>query len=561
MKKLFKSLIPFLSVAVIAWPVWAITIEGGNGSSMQGGSSKMQGNSLKIFAAGGGQSLMGGLFVSQQSNSRIGADNFEAAVIANGGSAVFVAGSDGGTGAVQTSNPTDYWWHNISDIPGPTLIDFKADMSTAGITPNVLVWAQGEQDSSFIPGSTSRPEYKAGLLSIFNNIRATYGDMPVVIQRIGRRTSVSSAGGIQAVREVQVELANENSWIHIGPDSYDLHLYDDVHLLDSPGYSEMGTRLGNRVMNVLGRSVPSAVGPAIASASRSGTSVTVNLTHDSGTDFTPTTAIQGFRFFDDSSEIKITAAVRTNATSITLTLASTPSGVETLYYVYDNGQDLYFSAGDIIDEGFTVDPNWTATGNAAVTGGKLVATIDQSIEAETHQIESFSTVTDAWCSFTLRVTGVSLASSGDSIRGAGILRAGSSRISIGLINDSGTVKWQTTHRTDSGTVTTTIDSPAFDDSRTWKVVMHHKGATCDGCDDGIEEMWLDDKKVLDLQTVDNDTKTDINQFLGGTNTVSTNGAAVFTIDDVKVGTQRAVDWVVKDNAVTSMPLQSTKLGL
>jgi hypothetical protein len=62
--------------------------------------------------------------------------------------------------------------------------------------------------------------------------------------------------------------------------------------------------------------------------------VTVTLVHDDGTDFTPASGIEGFKYFDNGSNpVTISAAVRTNATTITLTLASGIAG--TLYYGYD----------------------------------------------------------------------------------------------------------------------------------------------------------------------------------------------------------------------------------
>jgi hypothetical protein len=61
----------------------------------------------------------------------------------------------------------------------------------------------------------------------------------------------------------------------------------------------------------------------------------VTIAHDGGTDFMPTTGIQGFVFLDNTTPITISAAVRTDATTVTLTLASAPtSGIETLYYGY-----------------------------------------------------------------------------------------------------------------------------------------------------------------------------------------------------------------------------------
>ncbi|HRC26917.1 MAG TPA: hypothetical protein PKX87_05750, partial [Alphaproteobacteria bacterium] len=71
-------------------------------------------------------------------------------------------------------------------------------------------------------------------------------------------------------------------------------------------------------------------------ATRTGTTVSVTIAHDSGTDLTPSIGIEGFSFFDGTTPIAITSAVRTNATTLTLTLASAPvSGTRTLYYGYD----------------------------------------------------------------------------------------------------------------------------------------------------------------------------------------------------------------------------------
>jgi hypothetical protein len=75
-------------------------------------------------------------------------------------------------------------------------------------------------------------------------------------------------------------------------------------------------------------------GPAISGVSRIGTAVTVTIAHDGGTDFTPTSSIAGFHYYNGSdytaSENVITGAARTSATTITLTLTSSSAG--TLYY-------------------------------------------------------------------------------------------------------------------------------------------------------------------------------------------------------------------------------------
>lgn len=289
-----------------------------------------------VLATSGGQSLMAGHFISQASSSAGGRDTFnttgEAVRLLN--TTAFVNGATGGSAASKTTDAVNYWWDLSTSSRGPALDTFYTATAASGIAPNAILWAQGEADCHQIGIATSRAQYKQALQAIFADMRTTYGNIPVVIQSIGRRATFSNTGGIQAVREVQEELATENSWVHLAAETYSQGLFDDVHL-DDAGYVFASERNARKLLSVLGDSVSGVTGVKMTGATRSGTTVTVTLLHDAGTDFTPTTAIEGFKFFDNTTEISITAAVRTNVTTITLTLASTPTGTQTLYYGYD----------------------------------------------------------------------------------------------------------------------------------------------------------------------------------------------------------------------------------
>jgi hypothetical protein len=295
-------------------------------------------NSSDFVVAGGGQSLLVGHFVAQSGTGFNGGEiEFRTTIgdTATGKACVFIEGATGSTAAAKTSNPSAYWWDNATDTRGTAFDTFYNAIDTLGYTPNYVLWSQGEEDSHQIDVLTTKAEYKQALLSIFTDMRATYGNLEIYIQAIGRRTSFTNTGGIQAVREAQQELASEYSWIHIASHSYDVGLFDAVHL-DDAGYVTVAERSANKMLvdkeyGVTG----SAVGMSITSAVRSGTSVTVTLSHDAGTDFTPTSGIEGFVFHDDGSAITVNSAVRTDANTITLTLASEPSGVEELYYGFD----------------------------------------------------------------------------------------------------------------------------------------------------------------------------------------------------------------------------------
>lgn len=296
--------------------------------------------------AGAGQSLMDDHFDSTESGGTPGFNVFVAqgAALYSGAPEVLaVNGSTGSSALSNLSNGASYWWHRTNQEAGPAYSTFLTTLQTQGLTPSWVFWAQGEEDSHYINGGgPTRAQYKADLLALFTMMRNTLNtNLQIGIQGIGRRSSgYSNTGGIQTIREIQQELAAENSWIHILGYSYDTTLTDEVHLSDA-GYTSVATRMIRNAADIDGESVSgSLAGPSISGASRTGTSVTVTIAHDGGSDFTPTSGIVGFRFFDDGSEISISSTVRTDATTITLTLASAPSGIETLYYCYDDASDI-----------------------------------------------------------------------------------------------------------------------------------------------------------------------------------------------------------------------------
>lgn len=292
-----------------------------------------------VIVACGGQSLMTGHFNSQEGSSEAGKQRHRSVI----GRAlperlcVLANGSTGGSGACKTTHSTNYWWDNATQASGPALDDFYTAMEDAGMKPTALLWAQGEEDSHHMGVATSRADYKGALQSIFAAMRERWGDIPVFIQRIGRRNGgYTNTGGVQAVREVQQEMIDENAWCHAASEVYDLGLYDQVHL-DDAGYISAAGRNALSILPVFDSAQSTQSGPRIISVGRIGTTITVTLSHDGGSDFTPASWIEGFVFMDGVSPITINTAIRTDATTITLTLDSTPlSGNETLYYGYDD---------------------------------------------------------------------------------------------------------------------------------------------------------------------------------------------------------------------------------
>ena len=304
-------------------------------------------HSQSFVIVGAGQSLMGGHWRSQESTTEGGYLNMAetAAQSLTDQEILTLDGTTGASALTEDTNPSSYWWNRANQTPGPAYETFLAEIREYNIVPDWCLWAQGESDSFDIEkeGEISRALYKENLLNTYNRMRSDLNpNMKIGIQGIGRRSgSFSNTGGIQSIREIQQELAFEYEWIHMLGYSYDQALYDEVHL-DDAGYETLGARLIRRALDIDGETLSgSTYGPMITAAERSGTTISVTLSHDGGTDFTPSSGIVGFRFFDDTSEIAINSAVRDDASTVTLTLASEPSsGTETLYYCYDDAQDI-----------------------------------------------------------------------------------------------------------------------------------------------------------------------------------------------------------------------------
>ncbi len=280
----------------------------------------------------GGQSLMRGHFISQQSNSDGGKTAMRRTInqAQKNSATTFLNGATGGSAANKTSDPLSYWWDLDTNTRGPAFDVFYNRINDSRARITHILWAQGEEDSFQIDTNTTRSQYKQALEAIFADMRQTLGVPPIYIQRIGRRHSFSNGGGIQIVRDIQAELITEHSWCFDAAEIYDLALRDNVHI-DDDGYITAGIRNGLTLMNTPGKR-----GPVISNIIRNDVTLSVTIEHDIGNDFIPTVHIDGFRFFDDNNEIIITNAVKTNANTISLTLSTLPhSANKILYYAYD----------------------------------------------------------------------------------------------------------------------------------------------------------------------------------------------------------------------------------
>jgi len=256
------------------------------------------------------------------------------------GEVLQIHAAEGGSGIWSDTAGTSEYWLTDTGEPGPELIEFFQEVDRAGKEPRWILWDQGETESHKLDAvgfeTRTQAAYKTDLLNVFKLMRNKYPNAQIIIGKLGIRDSFSNTGGIQKVVNAQNELIEENSWIHFGWERFDLARNADGVHYDDAEYTTLGTRAAKRIAALEGHSVSGGTeGPKLVSASRSGTALTINIEHDGGTDFTPTSGIEGF-YYEDSggSEIALSSVARSDATTITATLASGVAG--TLYYMYDN---------------------------------------------------------------------------------------------------------------------------------------------------------------------------------------------------------------------------------
>lgn len=229
---------------------------------------------------------------------------------------------------------TDYWWDEDNGVPGSLLDDAIALVPHP---PKFILWSQGEADRSS-GALTSKAQYKDALEDMFAYIHSIWPDTKILIQKIGTAISIVGASNnkdrnAQWVREAQLELISSLSYVYFMGESFDLAMSDDVH---PTSFSVLGKRLGRRCAELDGYTVlKGTVGPSLVSATATGASaLTATISHDAGTDFTPTTGISGFVVISDGVINNVATAVRASATTINITTDSALGVSNTLYYIY-----------------------------------------------------------------------------------------------------------------------------------------------------------------------------------------------------------------------------------
>ena len=223
------------------------------------------------------------------------------------------------------------------------------------------------------------------------------------------------------------------------------------------------------------------------------------------------------------------------------TVLNTISGVSGVF-TNDNvrvGTSGFAHVPGLLDDPFDSDANWTLQNGAVITGGELVcASVASSLNRAFYD-DATSPTTERWESYLWKIDqGHTMTTANDAFTGGGIYSdASNSLLSVGLINDAGTLKFKVNHRNDSGGVNTSIATSILAplEDEFMEVVLHWKSATAPAANDGIQVVWINDIPIFSDLAVDSDTLIVTRNFLGVI--LSTVGSFNITqrFDDFKLG--------------------------
>lgn len=211
----------------------------------------------------------------------------------------------------------------------------EANLIAAWCGLSGAIWYQGHGDTA--SGKTKAAHY-ADVSELAAQLRSDYGaSMPIVICSLGPNAAGSDAG-YEAIRDALVDAGDDANNYTVT--TLDLELQGDNLHPTPAGGAVSAQRMAQDFKEAFGLATSSR-GPKVTAATKvDNTTVDVTIIQDGGTDFTPASGITGFTAYDAGTPVAISAAVRLNATTVRLTLASSVAGDVTVRYGYGAFPDM-----------------------------------------------------------------------------------------------------------------------------------------------------------------------------------------------------------------------------
>jgi hypothetical protein len=236
--------------------------------------------------------------------------------------------------------------------------DLTGQLDITGAPDFVVLWiGAGDAD-----GNGTRISFKNSFRTFYTDLLAytgkTAAQLPIFFISLPTFAGLQSQISDYEWWDIQAgirELCNENEHVHFIGSTVDLTLIDKFHP-DEPEYEKAADRMAYKVAKVFEFTETDPLFEIASVSLVDATHIDVTLTHGLGDDFTPTSAITGFRTSADNMGTWDTpsAAVRQDANTIRLTIPNDGSVVD--HYVdYQYGAAPTLT-GQVFDDGTLTMP-------------------------------------------------------------------------------------------------------------------------------------------------------------------------------------------------------------
>lgn len=260
----------------------------------------------------------------------------------------------GGSSVLDDDLNANIHWVETGPTDGALLTDAKTTINNAFDTPGrkakhaaCMIWTQGGADVIYVENNQfgGVATWETHTKYVFSELRSVLpGTNEVGI--LGFRRKTGEETGIRLIRQAQEDIANDVANTETFVDTFDIKRWSsaDAHAVsdiaegnDPPvGYDRYAQYIARYAANKFGCTDVYYRGPIVTGFTKtSDTTITATIAYPAGcagTDFAPSTGIVGFRIVDDGGERTITSAVRTNATTVTLTTSTTIGANPTAAY-------------------------------------------------------------------------------------------------------------------------------------------------------------------------------------------------------------------------------------
>lgn len=233
-------------------------------------------------------------------------------------------GMAGGLGATTIANMSS------GTNPYTRLTQNITNMQSVGALPAAFIFWQGQQDNI----ATTKAAYKASLATLKADVIAASGN-PDLIFAVILPSGTNSASPTFAATLAMAEMIREGSIVGISTDYFLPFANNDLHPA-AEGQALMGNYI-KRFINKAARGLPYDT-MRMTGATRSGVTVTIDTTLPATLDTTNYHLVTqwGFKVSDSTGGANIAVSnVTVSGKTITLTLASAPTGQAVIRYALD----------------------------------------------------------------------------------------------------------------------------------------------------------------------------------------------------------------------------------